>query len=82
MNARRTKIVRTLVVPPDAQSYVVRDDVRDEYEVGPALLVCVDVRGVGARAVRKYAAIALVDGELRVDVATAFEDTWSEVVEA
>ena len=78
----KIEIVRTATVPQNARRFVVRDDVRDEYAVGPALLVCVDVRGVGARAVRKYAAIALVDGELRVDVATAFEDAWSEVVEA
>ena len=77
-----TNVVRTLTVPASARTYVVRADVRADYAVGPATLVCVDVRGVGSAVVRKYAPINLVDGVLRVDVAQAFEDTWGEVVPA
>ena len=77
-----TAIVRTYTVPADAKTFVVRADVREDYAVGPAALVCVDVRGVGAHAVRKYAPVMLVDGEVVVDASQAFEDVWGEVVAA
>jgi len=77
-----TKIVRTLSVPENAPLFVVREDVRDDYAVGPSILVCVDVRGVGTNIVYKYAAVSLIDGVLCVNAQTAFEDVWGEVVEA
>lgn len=74
-----TEIVRTLTVPASARTFAVRADVRDDYAVGPAVLVCVDVRGVGASAVRKFAPVAYVGGEMRVDASATFEDVWGEV---
>ena len=76
------KIVRTLSVPENAPLFVLREDVREDYAVGNSLLVCVDVRGVGANIVYKYAAISLIDGVVSVNTQTAFEDVWGEVVAA
>ena len=77
-----TSIVTTRCIPADAATFVARADVRDDYRVGPAVLVCVDVRGTGSATVRTYAATVLVDGVVVVDAATAFEDMWGEVVAA
>ena len=60
--------------------FVVRADVRDDYAVGPALLVRVDSRRGAGGLVHKYAAISLIDGELVADHKSVFEDSWGEVV--
>ena len=77
-----TGTVRTFTIPADAAVYVVRADVRDDYAVGPAVLVRVDSRRTAGGYVHKYAPVNLVDGAFVVDAAGAFEDAWDEVVPA
>lgn len=77
-----THTVRTAVVPDDAVFFVVDADVRDDYAVGPSVLVCIDSRRGSCGYVNKYAPVNLVDGVLMVDFALAFEDCWDEVVAA
>ena len=77
-----TATVRTFTVPADAAVYVVRADVRDDYAVGPAVLVRVDSRRAACGYVHTYAPVSLVDGAFVVDAASAFEDSWEEVVAA
>ena len=76
---KMTRIVRTRRVPADAALFAVREGLREDYAVGPALLVCVDERASRSGVVRKFCAINSVDGALVVDVASAFEDAWGEV---
>ena len=70
------------IVSPTADLFVVRKDVQSDYAVGPALLVRVDSRRGGCGYVHKYAPITLINKQCVIDVASAFEDAWGEVISA
>ena len=77
----KVKNVTTHEIPADADLFVVREDVREDYVgVGMCFLVRVDTRGVGSAVVHKYAPINLCGDRLVVDHLRAFDDAWGEVV--